>query len=413
MAGRPVDFDHHSHDYAADPWAQYAKLRSECPVAWSEQHGGFWVLSRYEDVATVARDDLTFSSRHDIPNDGVSYTGITIPGTPNRSTPIEMDPPEFPKFRRILNPPFAPAAIDKLRPRMFAFTDWCLDQVIESGSIDFIADLANPVPAMATLAFLGLDIDEWESFSWPFHDIVACPPGTEGWNKAQEGIAQAITAVGVAVTERRVQPRDDLLTHFTQVEVDGEQLSDEVILEICTLILGGGVDTTTALLGHAVNHLGHDLAARARIVADSDLIPLYCEELLRYHTPTQALARTATRDTVIGDQPVSEGERVLICWAGANRDPDAFDRPDELVIDRFPNRHAAFGLGGHRCLGSNFARAEFTAMLSRVLDRMPDYELADGAERYESIGVVNGWHRLPARFAPGSRTGATLETAAV
>jgi cytochrome P450 len=404
-----VDFDHHSHDYAADSWSRYADLRAHCPVAWSEAYGGFWVTSRYDDVATVSRDDISFSSRHDIPNNGVSYTGINIPEVPNRSTPIEMDPPQFPKFRRLLNPPFAPAATEKLRPRMNVFTDWCLDQVIESGQIDFVVNLANPMPAMATLAFLGLDVNQWHDFSWPFHDIVACPPHTDGWNRAVDGIRDAMAAVGAAIAHRRADPRDDLLTYFTQAEIDGEGLTDEVIVEICTLILGGGVDTTTALISHAINHLGHDLDARERIIVDRDLVPLYCEELLRYYTPTQALARTATTDTIVGGQRVGKGDRVLICWAGANRDPDVFEQPDELIIDRFPNRHAAFGLGAHRCLGSNFARAEFATMLNAVLDRMPDYELVDGAERYESIGVVNGWHRLPARFTPGERRGARLD----
>jgi cytochrome P450 len=407
VTARPtIDFDHHSPEYAADFASVYASLRSSCPVAWSGQYGGFWALARYHDVAEVARDDETFSSRHDIPNDGKSYTGINIPPTPTRATPIEMDPPRFASFRRLLNPPFAPGAIDKLRARMYSYTDWCLDQVIESGSIDFVTDLANPVPAMATLAFLGLDVRDWHMFSWPFHDIVACPPDSDGWNRAVEGIFEAITAVGIAVADRRRNPRADLLTHFTEVDVEGERLADDVILEICTLILGGGVDTTTALIGHALNHLGRDADARTRIVADRALVPLYCEELLRYFTPTQALARTATTDVTIGGVEVASGERVLLCWGAANRDPAVFDRPDEIIIDRFPNRHAAFGLGAHRCLGSNFARAEFAAMLNRVLDRMPDYQVLDGAERYESIGVVNGWHRLPATFTPGPATGA-------
>jgi cytochrome P450 len=408
MTERPtVEFDHHSPGYATDPWSVYSSMRERCPVAWSNHYEGFWVLSRYDDIAEVARDDVTFSSRHDIPPDGPSYTGINIPPTPNRATPIEMDPPQFAAFRRLLNPPFAPAAIEKLRPRMHAYVDWCLDQVIESGSVDFVVDLANPVPAMATLAFLGLDPADWYAFSWPFHDIVACRPGSDGWNRAAQGTVEALSAVGAAVAERRQDPRDDLLTHLTEVEVDGELLSDEIILEISTLILGGGVDTTTALVGHALNHLDHDRQARARIIADRDLIPLYTEELLRFYTPVQALARTATRDVSVGQQELAEGERVLLCWAAANRDPAMFDQPDDLVIDRFPNRHAAFGLGAHRCLGSNFARVEFAAMLNGVLDRMPDYELVEGAERYESVGTVNGWHRLPARFTPGSRVGAS------
>ncbi len=339
MTDRPmVDFDHHSPEYAADPWSVYAAMRDRCPVAWSNHYGGFWVLSSYDDVAEVARDDVTFSSRHDLPGDGTSYTGINIPPTPTRATPIEMDPPRFAAFRRLLNPPFAPAAIEILQPRMYDYADWCLDQVIESGSIDFVVDLANPVPAMATLAFLGLDPADWYAFSWPFHDIVACPPGTDGWNRAVQGTADAVSAVGAALAERRRDPRDDLLTHFTEAEVEGERLSDEIILEICTLILGGGVDTTTALLSHALHHLGHDREARARIIGDRAVVPLYCEELLRYYSPVQVLARTATRDVSLAGQQVAAGERVMLCWAAANRDPAMFDQPDDLVIDRLPNR---------------------------------------------------------------------------
>jgi cytochrome P450 len=403
-----VDFDHHSKEYAEDFSAAYRRTRERCPIAWSDAYGGFWVVSRYDDVARVARDDVTFSSRHDLPNDGTSYTGITIPAVPNRSTPIEMDPPDFPKYRRILNPPFAPAAIEQLKPRMLAFTDWCLDQCIERGQIDFVVDLANPVPAMATLAFLGLPVEEWDQFATPYHNVVACPPGTEGWRDAVEGIMAGLAKVAAVIPERRRAPRDDLLSRLTQADIDGELLSDDTIVEISNLVLGGGVDTTTGLIGHAITYLNDHKDLRPRLLDQEGALPLLCEELLRHHSPTQALARTATTDVEIGGQMIRAGERVLICWAGANHDDTVFDQPDEVVVDRFPNRHAAFGLGAHRCLGSNFTRAEFAIVIEQVLRRMPDYQLTDGAVRYESIGVVNGWHRLPAQFTPGATVGATI-----
>jgi cytochrome P450 len=403
-----VDFDHHANEYAKDFSGAYRRIREGCPMAWTDAYGGFWVVSRYDDVARVARDDATFSSRHDLPNDGTSYTGIVLPDVPNRSIPIEMDPPDFPKYRRILNPPFAPAAIEKLRPRILAFTDWCLDRCIERGEIDFVLDLANPVPAMATLAFLGLPVEEWEQFATPYHNVVACPPGTEAWQHAVEDIRAGLAKVAAAIPERRRAPRDDLLSRLTQAEIDGELLSDETIVEISNLVLGGGLDTTTALIGHAITYLNEHPDLRKRLLDEQDALALFCEELLRYYSPTQALARTATTDVEVGGQTIRAGERVLICWAGANRDDTVFDRADEVLVDRFPNRHAAFGLGAHRCLGSNFTRAEFTIVMERVLRRMPDYELTDGAVRYESIGVVNGWHRLPARFSPGAKVGAAI-----
>jgi cytochrome P450 len=277
-----VDFDHHSKGYAEDFSGVYRRIRAGCPIAWTDAYGGFWVISRYDDVARVARDDQTFSSRHDLPNDGTSYTGIVVPDVPNRSIPIEMDPPDFPKYRRILNPPFAPAAIERLRPRMRAFTDWCLDQCIERGEIDVVLDLANPVPAMATLAFLGLPVEEWEQFATPYHNVVACPPGTEGWQHAVQGIRAGLAKVAAAIPERRRVPGDDLLSRLTQAEVDGELLSDETIVEISNLVLGGGVDTTTGLIGHAITYLNEHREVRKRLLDDEDALPLFCEELLRF-----------------------------------------------------------------------------------------------------------------------------------
>jgi cytochrome P450 len=401
-----VEFDHHSPEYARDFIEQYSQLHAKCPMGWSDQYGGYWVATRYNDVAFVARDDETFSSRHDIPNDGKSYTGITLPSPPNRSTPIEMDPPQFPKYRRILNPPFAPAAIERLKPLMREYTTWCLDQKIQSGEIDFVLDLANPVPAMATLVFLGLPIEEWERIATPFHDIVAHPPGSAQYSHAVEGVFENLARCETVIAERKREPRDDLITRLVQAEIEGAPIPDDEIVEICSLVLGGGVDTTTGLIGHALNYLDQHPEVRPRLHDDPAFMASAVEEWLRYYSPTQALARTATRDVEVGGQLVKEGERVLICWAAANHDPDAFDRHDEIVLERFPNRHAAFGLGAHRCLGSNFTRAEITIVLEEVLRRMPDYKLVPGgAVHYEDIGTVNGWARMPATFTPGPRVG--------
>ncbi len=217
-----IEFDHHSAAYAADPFGVYRDLHAECPLGWTEAYGGFWVVTRYDDVATVARDDITFSSRKDMPVEGrTSYTGINIPPIPNRSIPIEMDPPDFAKYRRILNPPFAPVAIERLKPRLLNFTTWCLDQVIETGEIDFVVDLANPVPAMATLAFLGIGVDEWEAYATPFHNVVAFPPHTAEHAEAIAAITAVLGRVAEEVAERRARPRDDLLTRLTEAEVDG------------------------------------------------------------------------------------------------------------------------------------------------------------------------------------------------
>ncbi|MGE0387412.1 MAG: cytochrome P450 [Gammaproteobacteria bacterium] len=400
-----VDFDHHSPDYARDFRAVYKDMRSKCPVAWSSSHGGYWVVTRYDDVAEVARDDYTFSSRHDLPN-GRSFTGIGIPPSPFRSTPIEMDPPRFQAYRQILTKWFSPAYAEKLKPLILRSVTECLDARIRTGTIDFILHLANPIPGIVTMVFLGLPGEDWEQFAPHYHNNVAYPPGTPEHDEAERGCYRCLERMQVEITERRRRPREDLLTHLTRVEVEGSRLADETILDVCSLILGGGLDTTTGLMGHGLDYLGRHPQLRARLLADPKLIMMnFCEELLRFNTPTQALARTATRDVEVGGQKIKAGDRLLICWASANHDESKFDRPEEFNIDRFPNLHQAFGLGGHRCLGSTFARYEFSIAIEQVLRRMPDYRLADGAEHYRSIGIVNGWHRLPASFTPGEPVG--------
>ncbi|MGE0384111.1 MAG: cytochrome P450 [Gammaproteobacteria bacterium] len=400
-----VSFDHHSPDYARDHHAVYRELRNSTPIAWTERYGGFWVVTRYDDVAAIARDDLTFSSRHDLPN-GKSYTGIQLPPQEVRSTPIEMDPPDFPKYRQVLVPFFSPAAFNKFRPKILGYVTACLDKCIESGRIDFIIDLANPVPGMLTMVFLGLPAEDWDFYAPHYHNGLAYPPGSPEWVLASNGVLAGHDRLREAIKDRRRSPREDMLTHLTRVEIDGRKIDDETIVDICNLILGGGLDTTTGLLGHGFWFLGRNPQYRERLANDSNFMMSFTEELLRYNTPTQALARTATRDVEIGGQLIRAGERVLMCWAAANHDESKFERPEEFRPDRFPNLHQAFGLGAHRCLGSTFARFEFAITVEQVLKRMGEFELIDGHEHYQTIGVVNGWHRLPARFTPGRPIGA-------
>jgi cytochrome P450 len=176
------------------------------------------------------------------------------------------------------------------------------------------------------------------------------------------------------------------------------------VVNVLLTILGGGFDTTMGLVCHALAWLSDHPNERQRLIDDPSLIPAAGEEFLRYFSPIQSLSRTVGEDTELCGQSLSFGDRVLLSFAGANRDPEAYDHPDEMILARFPNRHVAFGLGTHRCIGSNFARMEVTAMLQGVLERIPDYTvITTEAERYETIGNLNGFTRMPASFTPGSR----------
>jgi cytochrome P450 len=404
MTRTTVDFDHYSADYA-ERWREInARNRQHCPVAFTEAHGGFWQLSRYTDVAAAARDDDTFSSWY--PNPDGTHNGVTIPTGPMRQVPIEMDPPEFIAYRKLLNPAFSPATAERWEPYLRRVATFCVDQFIETGHCDLVTDLANPVPAIFTMELLGLPKDNWRSFSDATHAMVHHPQDSPEFAAALGELGALMGQVFQTVALRREQPTDDLISTLVTARIDGEPLSDERLSQIITLVIMGGVDTTGSLLSSVLQWLAHHPETRQRLADQPELMPRAIEEFLRYFAPVQTLGRTATRDCVIGGQHIAAGERVSLSWSSANFDEDSFGSPDELQLDRFPNRHQTFGVGLHRCLGSNFARTEFKVMLEEVLRRLPDFVIGEGAERYSSIAIVNGWVTLPATFTPGKREGA-------
>ena len=395
-------FDHHSVEYAQNSTSINASLRAECPVAYTPAHGGFWVITRYGDVVAAAKNDETFASGYTV--DGVCPLGVIIPPAPAPHFPIEMDPPDYTPYRKLLNPLFSPAASKAWQPRVARWVDTCIDQVIEKGSFDIVGDLANPVPSLFTCEFLGLPIEDWRSYADVQHEMIYTPPSQQ-----EDVVTRYLEILGSLhglIAERRAQPRDDVISTLVTSKIDGEPLSDEMVLSIVDLIMAGGFDTTTAATANSLIYLSDNPAERQRLIDDPTMIPQACEEFLRFFTPTQALARTVTKPVTVGDVELQPGDRVLLSWASANRDDDAFDRPDEVILDRFPNRHTTFGLGIHRCLGSHIARIELVTMVSRILARIPDYQVQhDAARQYTSIGVVNGWITVPATFTPGTRLG--------
>jgi cytochrome P450 len=392
-----VDFDHHSPEFAADPWPILAELRSRCPVAHSATYGGFWVLTKYDDIRRVVSDDETFSSAET----------ILIPPKKNakqKSIPIEMDPPEFLEYRRVLHPMFSPAAVDRLEPLIERFVHHCIDEVIERGEVDFVHDLADPLPAMTTLHKLGLPVEDWRMFAEPMHKTVFLRQDNPLRANVLAELAQVAQAIQAAIAARRQTPRDDMISYLVRSEAFGEPVSDYAAFEMIMLTLQGGLDTTGSAISNALLHLDHDRDHRRRLIDDPSLLPDAVEELLRYEAPQMALARTANRDVTIGGREIRAGDRILLVWGSGNRDEDVFPDADQVVLDRSPNRHMTFGLGAHRCLGSTLARRQILVALRAVLRRMPDYAIDhDRVVRAETIGVTYGTFALPATFPPGER----------
>lgn len=399
-----VHFDHHAPEFARDPWSVYEDLRARCPVAYSEAYGGFWVLTKYEDIKQVALDDYTFSSAE----------SIVIPPKliPHRAVPIEVDPPLFYEYRRILNPFFSVGAIEVMEPAIRSFVHACIDAFIEKGSCDVVHDLADPLPAMTTLHMLGLPVETWRSYSETLHSIVFFRQDNPIRKKAVVSYKQLREKVMEEIRARRESPRGDMISKLLAAEVQGRPITDEEVFEMVDLTLSGGLDTTGSGISNALIYLDRNLAARDRLRSDPGLLPDAVEEFLRYEAPQLGLARTATRDCEIGGRTIRKGERLFLVWASGNRDEAVFPEPDEVVFDRSPNRHMTFGLGAHRCLGSNVARTQMRFALEAVLERLPDYRVEhDKVVRAETIGTVYGYFSVPISFAPGPRR--TLDGAAL
>ncbi|HZT67862.1 MAG TPA: cytochrome P450 [Acidimicrobiales bacterium] len=404
-----VDFDHHSREFLDDRHAHWARMR-QCPVAYSPNHGGFWVVSGHEAVTRVSRDGETFSSlyRPGAP-DGIDYHGIAgVPrakGIPPAGI-AEVEGPLHQALRRVINPFMLPPAVAELKPFMEDLTNWFIDRKIESGHMDLVLDLTNPVPAVVTMRIIGLAGESWEHYAKLFHGTVAYRPGSPEYQQAIGRVPEIVSELLDEAKARRRSPRDDLLTRLVEVEVDGRRLDDQEISAVLWNLVGGGLDTTTSLTSLALHHLGGHPEKRQRLIDHPELMVPATEEFLRYFSVNETLTRTVTQDVELGGQQLKRGDVVLISWLSANHDEAEFDRPGEVVLDRSPNRHLAFGVGAHRCIGMHLARTMFQIVASAVLRRLPDYRIDEQATRfYEGNPMLAGVVSMPATFTPGPLEG--------
>ena len=400
-------FDHHSPEHAMNAEDIYRAVRDSGSVARGENYGGYYVLASYDDVTAAARDHETFSSNRDFNGPGQGGGGISIPPNPSiRLSPDELDPPEWRRVRSAIGPTLAPRAIARLLPRLHEITTYFIDRVIERGQCDLVLDLANPIPAILTLDYLGLPLDEWERFADPIHKMVYVRRDQPAYAEVMDATAWVLDQLRRRIAQARAHAGDGVVDLLSGYPAEGGPFTDGELLEIIFLTLSGGVDTTTALLANTLLYLAERPEDQRRLLADPALLTSATEEFLRFFTPLQSLARTVARDVEVGGVTLRRGDRVLLAWASANRDEAQFEEPDQVRLDRFPNRHCAFGDGIHRCVGSTLARAMFKHVLAEVLRRMPGYQVEAGqARRYQNRGTVNGWEAMPATFTPGPREG--------
>ena len=408
-----IELDRHSSEYRTGFDDLTRDLHGRAPVAWNPLHGGYWFASGNKEVFDLARRADLLSNDNDVEGVKQGYHGISIPHRESNQTRggfLEMDPPEQRHYRQALNPYLSPAAVARWQPVMAEVTRACLDERIETGTIDFVDHLANIVPAVMTLAMLGVPLKEWEVHCEPVHASIYTPPESPEMAKVMESYAQSMALIYGHLAEIKANPRPGLIDALHNADIVGDKPGEMDVLMAVGLLIGGGFDTTTALTAHSLEWLSEHPAERERLSREREtLLDSATEEFLRFYTPAVGDGRTITQDCSVNGTEFKEGERLWLSWAMANRDPRMFDDPNTIHLDRKGNRHASFGLGIHRCIGSNVARATFKTMLTQVLDRMPDFVCDPaGAVHYETTGVINGMQHLPATFTPGQRLGPGL-----
>jgi cytochrome P450 len=334
---------------------------------------GFVVVASRAAVDEVLRNPETFTSQ-----------GLVQLGNVRPLIPLSVDPPEHKKYRKILDPLFAPKKMDAIEDDVAARVNHFIDAFEDRGSCHFTDELAVPFPSAVFLGLMGLPWDELDTLL-RLKDGIMRPGGggldTEEQIKIRDVIGQEIYVYFDAILdERQKKPREDILSGFLQTEVDGEKLTREEILDICFLFLIAGLDTVTDSLTCFYAYLAQHPERRRQIVEDPSVIPRAVEEMLRWETPVPGTARASTSDTEVAGCPVSAGSLVFVSIGAANVDPEVFGDPFEVRFDREENRHLAFGGGVHRCLGSHLARRELRVALREWHRRIPEYELKPGLE---------------------------------
>jgi cytochrome P450 len=382
-----TDFDHLDPRWVEDPFPIWDELRQKCPIAHTERFNGVYLPTRYEDVRAIAYDPEHFSSRKVIVRE-------SPPPANNGAPPITSDPPRHRLARMALLPPFTPQAIDKLIPKARAICNELIDGFVAKGGCDAAVDYAQHIPVKIIAHMLGIPESDGDRFRTWIKMVLE--DGITDEAAMMQGFQEIRDYFTSHLMERRKNPGDDLISYLTlQTYPDGRQFTDNHVLGSVQLLLVAGIDTTWSGIGSCLWHLAKTPDDRRRLVQDPGLMPSAIEEFLRAYSPV-TMAREVAKEARINGCTFRAGQMVLLSFPAANRDPDVFPDADKVVIDRKENRHAAFGLGIHRCVGSNLARMEMTVAVEEFLKRIPEFQLAGKVTWSE--GSVRGPRKLPLRF---------------
>jgi cytochrome P450 len=393
-----IPFNPMDPDFVADPYPTYRRLRSEDPVHLSPL--GFWVLTRYDDVVATLRDPR-FAKE---PMIAAVAARLGIPPASIGISMLDRDPPDHTRLRSLASKAFTPRVVEALRPRIQQIVDALLDGVAGAGTMDLIEQFAYPIPVSVICEMLGVPVADHEQFKgWSLDlarglDSIMLGPESDVAKRsgqAREGLTSYFRAL---IAERRTAPRGDLLSALIAAEEAGDKLSEPELLAMCILLLVAGHETTVNLIGNGVLALLRHPDQFRMLRERPELIGTAVEELLRFDGPVQRTARTPTEDVTLGGRTIPKGEIVMPFIGAADRDPAQFRDPERLDITRTENRHVAFGLGIHFCLGAPLARIEGQIAINTLLRRLPKLALAVERPEHRHSLTLRGLVALPVSF---------------
>ncbi len=379
-----TDFDHLDPRWAENPYPIWDELRQSCPIAHTDRFMGAYFPSRYEDVRAIAYDTEHFSSRRVV----VRETHQPLPPAP----PITSDPPAHRPAKQVLLPAFTPEMISRHEPRTRDICRELIDRIGDRGRCDGAVDYAQEIPVRVIAHMLGVPETDADQFRKWIKEILEIGITDIGVLLRAQGEMIAYFAEKIAA--QRASPRDDLIGYLINARAEGRPFSEEHIIGTLRLLMIAGIDTTWSAIGSCLWHLAQHRRDRRRLAAEADLMSSAVEEFLRAYAPV-TMAREVVKETQVAGCTFKPGQMVLLSFPAANRDPAMFPDADRVIIDREQNRHAAFGLGIHRCIGSNLARMEIRVALGEWLSRFPEFHLDPEAPVTWSVGTVRGPRRLP------------------
>ena len=389
-----TDFDHTDPEWVSDPYPIWDDLRERCPVAHTDRFGGAWFPATHAGVSAIAKDTENFTSRDVIVHDG-RPTEEDLPAPIGLAPPITSDPPFHQIARKLILPAFSPGVVNALEPQIRALCNNLLDDIIAKGVVNASTDYARLIPPSVIREMLGFPEEDMDIFVKCVHVI------TESIDRPEEERIELFAPVEeyfrTKIEEHMEDPRDDLTSFLLNAEIDGEKLAVEHVFGTMVLILVAGIDTTWGAIGASLWHLAQHPDDLARLVNEPDLMPVAIEEFLRFYAPV-TMARLVKADMEYLGCPMKEYDWILLGFPAANRDPVVFQDADKFIIDRAENRHVAFGLGIHRCIGSNLARLELRVAIEEFIKRYPKFELESKDQVTWAQGQIRGPRNLPLRI---------------